>query len=76
MITIGVDMGAKNVKVVFLRDREVISKAKVTAGLDAEGALHEALKLASQQADLDFNEIPNITSTGAEIGRASCRERV
>ena len=65
MITIGVDMGAKNVKVIFLRDREVISKAKVIAGFDAEGALHKALKLASQQADLDFNEIPNITSTGA-----------
>ena len=32
MVTIGVDMGAKNVKVVFLQDREMIGKALVTAG--------------------------------------------
>lgn len=65
MISIGVDMGAKNVKVVFLRDREIVSKAKVTAGLDTEGALNEALKQASEAASIDYTEVPNITSTGA-----------
>lgn len=65
MISIGVDMGAKNVKVVFLLDREIISKSLVTAGLDTEGALKTALDQASQAADLDYREIPNITSTGS-----------
>ncbi len=65
MVTIGVDMGAKNVKVVFLRDREVIGKALVTAGLDMKGALKEALETASREAGIDYTEIPNIVSTGA-----------
>lgn len=65
MLSIGVDMGAKNVKVVFLLDREIISKSLVTAGLDTEGALKTALDQASQTADLDYREIPNITSTGS-----------
>ena len=65
MVTIGVDMGAKNVKVVFLRDREVIGQALVTAGLDTQGALIEALETAAREAGIDYREVPNIVSTGA-----------
>jgi len=65
MVAIGVDMGAKNVKVVFLRDREVISKAQVTAGLDTQTALQKALEAASKDAGIDHTEVANIASTGA-----------
>ncbi len=65
MVSIGVDMGAKNVKVVVLRENEVIGKALVTAGLDTEGALKEALQAASEEAGIDYDEVGNITATGA-----------
>jgi benzoyl-CoA reductase subunit D len=58
-------MGAKNVKVVVLRDNEVIAKAKVAAGLDTEGALQKALQAASDEAGIDLGEVAHITSTGA-----------
>jgi len=65
MVSIGVDMGAKNIKVVVLKDNEVVSKAQVTAGLDTEGALKKALQAASEEAGLDYKEAGYITATGA-----------
>lgn len=65
MVSIGVDMGAKNVKVVVLKDNEVIGKALVTAGLDTAGALTKALQAASEAAGIDFTGVENITATGA-----------
>ena len=65
MVTIGVDMGAKNVKVVFLRDGEVIARALATAGLDTQGALEKALKAAAEDAGMEHTEAASIVSTGA-----------
>ena len=34
MITSGIDIGAKNIKVVIIKDGNVVSKAELTAGMD------------------------------------------
>ncbi|MFC1628046.1 acyl-CoA dehydratase activase [Gemmatimonadota bacterium] len=65
MVSIGVDMGAKNVKVVVLDDNAVIGKALVVAGFDTESALQEALQTASGEAGIDHKEVSSITATGA-----------
>ena len=38
MITAGVDCGSKNVRVVILKDGEILAKAMVPAGIDAAAA--------------------------------------
>jgi activator of 2-hydroxyglutaryl-CoA dehydratase len=43
MITAGIDMGAKNIKVVVLRDGEVLASALVPGGFDAGASAGEAL---------------------------------
>ena len=42
MITAGIDMGAKTIKVVVLREGEVIGKAIRVGGFDATAAAREA----------------------------------
>ncbi len=67
MITAGVAMGAKTVKVVILNDGKVIARSIVPTGFDqkksAEQAFDEALKLAGKTRA----EVANIVSTG--LGR-------
>ncbi len=69
MITAGIDMGAKNIRVVILKDGEVVARAEKLAGFEteesAEAALNEALKAAGMKLD----QIEKIFATGA--GRKS-----
>ena len=46
MITAGVDCGSKNVRVVILKDGEILAKAIVPAGMDAAAAAQEAYEQA------------------------------
>jgi benzoyl-CoA reductase subunit D len=67
VITAGIDVGAKTVKVIILKDGQILSRAKVLVGFDqrasAEGAFEEALRLAR----LSSEEIGHVTATG--VGR-------
>ena len=36
MISVGIDVGAKNVKVMVLRDNEIIAKGKALSGFEAK----------------------------------------
>ncbi|MDZ4247628.1 MAG: acyl-CoA dehydratase activase, partial [Dehalococcoidia bacterium] len=65
MITAGIDMGSKTVKVVILIDGKIVSKSKVLTGFDqaksAENAYAEALKKAGKtRAD-----VSKVIATGA-----------
>jgi len=65
MITAGIDMGAKNIRVVILKDGQVIARAETPAGFDttesAQGVVAEALKIAGVSLD----QIERIAATGA-----------
>jgi benzoyl-CoA reductase subunit D len=65
MITAGVDCGAKNVRVLILKDGEVLAKAMVPAGMDTAAAAQEAYGKALADAGLEGGEIEKVVSTGA-----------
>jgi len=65
MITAGIDMGAKTIKVVILNDGQVASKSILLGGLDTRDSAEKAFDEALQSARLSFDEIEHITATGA-----------
>ena len=52
MITAGVDCGSKNVRVLILKDGEIMAKAMVPAGMDASAAAQEAYEKALSEAGI------------------------
>ena len=88
MITAGIDMGAKNIRVVILKDGEVLTRKERLAGFDTTESAKAVFQEALDAAGLRMDHIGKIVATGAgretapyaqekvKIGRASCRERV
>ena len=50
MITMGIDLGAKNIKVVVLKDNKIIAQSNVLAGFDVTKSALEAIDLALKEA--------------------------
>ena len=69
MITAGIDMGAKNIRVVILKDGEVVGRGERLAGFDTAESGGAAFQTALDQAGITLDQIEKITSTGA--GRKS-----
>jgi benzoyl-CoA reductase subunit D len=65
MITTGIDVGAKNVKVVIQKDGKVLGKGSVLAGLDTATAITQAFDAALKDAGVDRDKIEKIYATGA-----------
>ena len=65
MITTGIDVGVKNVKVIIQADGMILGKGLVMAGLDTQAAIKEALEAALKDAGLARDEIEKIFATGA-----------
>ncbi len=65
MITTGVDVGAKNVKVVIQEDGKILGKGQVTSGLDTASDIKEALDAALAEAGLTRDRVEKIYATGA-----------
>jgi benzoyl-CoA reductase subunit D len=65
MITAGIDMGSKYVKVVILKDGAVLSKAIETTGFEPIEAASRCLEKAIKEAGIEKSAIEHITSTGA-----------
>lgn len=65
MITAGIDMGAKTIKVVILNDSQVAAKSILLGGLDTRESAQQAFDEALKRAKLSFDEIKHITATGA-----------
>ncbi len=65
MITAGIDMGAKNIKVVLLGDgKRVLARAQLPAGTDTSAATEEALAQALSAAGAGLEDLRHITATG------------
>jgi len=65
MITAGIDMGSKTIKVVILKDGEIIGKAIENAGFESREAAEKAFATATQEAGIAQDDIEKITATGA-----------
>lgn len=65
MITTGIDVGAKNVKVVIQEDGKILGKGLVLAGLDMEGAIKGAMDAALKDAGISRDKVEKLYATGA-----------
>jgi benzoyl-CoA reductase subunit D len=67
MTTVGIDLGAKNTKVVILRDNEILATASVLSGFDQKASADEAINNAVNDAGMSRDDIKYITATGAGV---------
>ncbi len=65
MITAGIDCGAKTIKVVVLKDGQILGKSLVLAGIDTAGASDKAYDDALSGAGLSRGDIEKVVATGA-----------
>jgi predicted CoA-substrate-specific enzyme activase len=65
MITAGVDVGAKTIKIILLKDNLVIGQTIIPAGYDVKESTKAAWADALPQAGVQLNQIDRIISTGA-----------
>ena len=71
MITVGIDCGSKNTKVVVLKEHQITGKAKVLTGFDQEQSVEKALSVALEDAKMLHDDIKRILGTGT--GKASIK---
>jgi benzoyl-CoA reductase subunit D len=65
MITAGIDVGAKTIKVVLLEDSRVLGKGIVPAGLNTKAALDQVLADAFEGAgDIQREDVGSVMATG------------
>lgn len=70
MITAGIDMGAKTIKVVVLRDGDVAGKAMTVAGFESQEAAQRAYAAALDEAGITQDQVEHVVATGAGRGHA------
>lgn len=70
MITAGIDIGAKTVKVVLAENGRILAKSLVPAGIDTAAATRQALDEALAAAGLTKEKIEGFKATGT--GRKDC----
>ena len=68
MITAGIDIGAKTVKVVVMKDGKVAAKAMDLGGFDQKGTSDRLFKKALADAGVDIKDVKLIMATGAGKG--------
>jgi len=71
MITAGIDMGTQRVKVVILKDKQIISRSKNFSGFEPKRVAEQAFEEALQNAKLSRKDIQHVTATGAGVEMAS-----
>jgi len=64
MITAGIDVGAKFVKVVILKDGEVLERAKALVGFDVSKSASDLFESTLKKTGLSRNDIKRIAATG------------
>lgn len=70
MITAGIDIGAKTVKVVLAENGEMLGKSLVLAGIDTAAATQQALDEALAAAGVNREKVARFMATGT--GRKDC----
>jgi benzoyl-CoA reductase subunit D len=64
MITMGIDLGAKYIKVVILEDIKIIAKTNVLAGFDVKKSAQVAVDKALKEAGIKKDDLDKVVSTG------------
>ncbi len=70
MITGGIDIGAKTIKVVLVEEGKILAKSLVPAGLDTDAATNQAVEDALSAANLKKDAVARFIATGT--GRKTC----
>lgn len=70
MISAGMDLGTQRVKVVILKDKQIVGKSQKLSGFEPTKAAEQALQEALENAKLSREEIEHITATGAGVNMA------
>jgi benzoyl-CoA reductase subunit D len=70
MVTVGIDIGAKTIKVVLVKDGEILARSTVQAGIDTKAASEQAMDKALAAASLTKDDVEKFLATGA--GRKNC----
>jgi benzoyl-CoA reductase subunit D len=70
MISAGIDIGARTVKVVLMEDGKIRAKSLVPAGLDTAAATRQAVDQALAEAGLGKEQVDRLMATGK--GRKEC----
>ena len=65
MITAGIDCGAKNVKVVILKDGEIAGRAMALAGMNPKEAAEDVYSQALAEAGVTAEDVTKVVATGA-----------
>lgn len=65
MLTAGIDIGAKTIKVVLVRDGQVVSSAIAQGGLEQKAVAEQLLAEAAKKAGVKVSDIERIVATGA-----------
>ncbi|MDY6973336.1 MAG: acyl-CoA dehydratase activase [Thermodesulfobacteriota bacterium] len=65
MITAGIDVGAKNLKVVLLKDNNVIGKSTVLMEMDRKKSINEGLDACLADAGIRKEDVDYFVATGA-----------
>lgn len=65
MITAGIDVGAKTIKVVILDGQKILTKTSVLAGFETEESVKEAYEKALGQAGIQGEAVGGVGATGA-----------
>jgi len=70
MISAGIDMGTQRVKVVILKDKQILSRNQNFSGFEPTKAAEQAFEEALQNAKLSREDIQHVTATGAGVEMA------
>ena len=70
MFTAGIDMGTQRVKVVILKDNQILSRNQNFSGFEPTKAAEQAFEEALQSAKLSREDIQHVTATGAGVDMA------
>jgi benzoyl-CoA reductase subunit D len=65
MITMGIDMGSKYIKVVILKDEKVIAKSIELAGFEVEKSAKKVIDAAFKEAGITREDVEKTVSTGS-----------
>jgi benzoyl-CoA reductase subunit D len=65
MAAAGIDVGTQTVKVVILKDGEVVSRAKSFSGFDPAKSAEEAMNVALKNAKMTVADLKHVTATGS-----------
>jgi benzoyl-CoA reductase subunit D len=75
MITAGIDMGSKTIKVVILRDEEILGKSIAVAGFENREAAETAFAAALADAGIGMDDVERVVATGAGRSNAPYAKR-